>query len=817
MAGGMSSALVDRLKNYLLPEYEKLPEATRLMHDNLRSCIGTQNELQSSNEQYAKIASLFQDLNSYVVGFGTRISRDKDAANAKLKLTESTLETVVTALKQLKIEKQTLSVKKTEHDEKKKNALADLQASLDQKRGEEQQLKSQIDPLAVTRDELREKVQPLNASKDELDKATAGLRELEFEISDDPTGKQTEGWINVEIERLQEEHRQLKELRHSSEAEQTALKEHKGANAELVKLAEKLGGTPIVQRYADLADLKEAARVQATLGPLVDGLIVKDIGKAAGQLAKLEVGLHEIWLTASKDPASEITTEKLSPFQKVDYDKSTRMTRIPERPRLGEAARKKRLQDLELQIKSAKKEMVDLEVILGKLDLLKKHNNRIADDFVIWPSSRLKSEAASIEEEIKKLNGQIAEISRQGGLLEKEITKLTGKFQNVSESFNTPESEINADITRNQTAIDLKEPLQVRLETERVEGIAKYTALQSIWDSLSSLAELGKLPGGDLPDQGVALERLRNAVKQVDKSEKISGTIPERVGEDLAQVAADVLRIRAAVRSLIQSIQPHNLTESSEPEVVIKALTQQITTLTSRLGEQQVAFRNSIDTIADSINSEINKRGQRILRWSNDLKEVNFGTVMGIRLRLERIPEQLQILDGLRQQKELFSESKKDPTTALQEFWKVRTGQELTTENALDYRRFVNLVIEVGDGQGKWRLVGGSTGEMTGAALSILIILLRAWEEEAALRERVDPLRLLFLDEAARLDPSSHATLEALSTGLSIQLVVAAPIVAASGEFTHYVLSRKQIGTKRQVIIRGRRRFCESEHENPSA
>jgi chromosome partition protein MukB len=168
----------------------------------------------------------------------------------------------------------------------------------------------------------------------------------------------------------------------------------------------------------------------------------------------------------------------------------------------------------------------------------------------------------------------------------------------------------------------------------------------------------------------------------------------------------------------------------------------------------------------------------------------------------------------LRQQKELFSKSDKDPKTALQEFWKQRTGQELTTENALDYRRFVNLIIEVGDGQGRWRPVGGSTGEMTGAALSVLIILLRAWEEEATLRDRVQPLRLLFLDEAARLDPSSHATLEALSAGLATQFLVAAPVVSASGKFTHYVLTRKQVENRRQVFIRGRRRFFEPEHDN---
>src|SRR6266516_708660 len=75
MAGGLSSALVNRLKNYLLPEYEKLPVATKLMHDNLRSCIETQNELRMSTEQYKKIAGLFRDLSGYITSLGTRIER----------------------------------------------------------------------------------------------------------------------------------------------------------------------------------------------------------------------------------------------------------------------------------------------------------------------------------------------------------------------------------------------------------------------------------------------------------------------------------------------------------------------------------------------------------------------------------------------------------------------------------------------------------------------------------------------------------------------------------------------------------------------
>ena len=158
MAGGMSSALVDRLKNYLLPEYEKLPDVSRLMHDNLRSCIETQNELKSSNEQYTKIAGLFHDLNAYVTAWGTRISREKAAANEKLRFTETNLETTVNSLNQLEVEKAELVAKKERHDAAKRSAVSDLQALLAEKRISETRLKDQTGILTGSREELRTRI-----------------------------------------------------------------------------------------------------------------------------------------------------------------------------------------------------------------------------------------------------------------------------------------------------------------------------------------------------------------------------------------------------------------------------------------------------------------------------------------------------------------------------------------------------------------------------------------------------------------------------------------------------------------------------------
>ena len=54
-----------------------------------------------------------------------------------------------------------------------------------------------------------------------------------------------------------------------------------------------------------------------------------------------------------------------------------------------------------------------------------------------------------------------------------------------------------------------------------------------------------------------------------------------------------------------------------------------------------------------------------------------------------------------------------------------------------------------------------STGEAIGTGMSILVMVVQSWEDESRrLRGKdISPCRLLFLDEAARLDARSIATL----------------------------------------------------------
>ena len=70
-----------------------------------------------------------------------------------------------------------------------------------------------------------------------------------------------------------------------------------------------------------------------------------------------------------------------------------------------------------------------------------------------------------------------------------------------------------------------------------------------------------------------------------------------------------------------------------------------------------------------------------------------------------------------------------------------------------------------------------STGEAIGTGMSILLMVVQSWEEESRRIRGKDivPCRLLFLDEAARLDGKSISTLFELCERLDMQLLIAAP------------------------------------------
>ena len=133
-------------------------------------------------------------------------------------------------------------------------------------------------------------------------------------------------------------------------------------------------------------------------------------------------------------------------------------------------------------------------------------------------------------------------------------------------------------------------------------------------------------------------------------------------------------------------------------------------------------------------------------------------------------------------------------------------------EELLDYRNYLEMGVEVNRGSEGWLQAESgalSTGEAIGTGQSILLMVVQSWEEESRrLRSKdIVPCRLLFLDEAARLDAKSIATLFELCDRLNMQLLIAAPENISPEKGTTYKLVRKVFKDHEHVHVVGLRGF----------
>ena len=141
-----------------------------------------------------------------------------------------------------------------------------------------------------------------------------------------------------------------------------------------------------------------------------------------------------------------------------------------------------------------------------------------------------------------------------------------------------------------------------------------------------------------------------------------------------------------------------------------------------------------------------------------------------------------------------------------------RTPQTIG-EELLDYRNYLALQVEVNsDTKERKNEESGalSTGEAIGTGMSILVMVVQSWEDESRrLRGKdISPCRLLFLDEAARLDARSIATLFELCERLEMQLIIAAPENISPEKGTTYKLVRKVFNNHEHVHVVGLRGFA---------
>ncbi|MDV7102984.1 chromosome partition protein MukB [Vibrio sp. TH_r3] len=296
-----------------------------------------------------------------------------------------------------------------------------------------------------------------------------------------------------------------------------------------------------------------------------------------------------------------------------------------------------------------------------------------------------------------------------------------------------------------------------------------------------------------------------------------------RLSEENAYPERKVLFYIAVYQYLKQRIR-QDIIRTDDPVEAIEEMEVELARLSEELSLRENRLAISSDSVASIINKTIQREQNRIRMLNQGLSNINFGQVKGVRLNVKIRQSHEVLLDGLankqQQHRDLFESSKHTFSEAMAKLFQrvnphIDMGQrspQILGEELLDYRNYLELSVEVNRGSDGWLQAESgalSTGEAIGTGQSILLMVVQSWEEESRrLRSKdIVPCRLLFLDEAARLDSKSINTLFELCHRLDMQLLIAAPENISPEQGTTYKLVRKVIDNREHVHVVGLKGF----------
>ncbi len=366
-----------------------------------------------------------------------------------------------------------------------------------------------------------------------------------------------------------------------------------------------------------------------------------------------------------------------------------------------------------------------------------------------------------------------------------------------------------------------------KLSSERREAepaVARWERLREqatkfkLWDSTSSLqSDLGDIRGQvNLMQEAqsqrtLLLERLRTArggTTFLTELEVLRHT-PD------AEFAEGLLELWLNVRDWLRGRLPAQFAEGEDPREALLRLRDQLASLEERLTRQEGDLRGASEDVARGIEVQIRKARGQVNRLNKNLEGVSFGSIQGIRVRLQPVERMEQVLRALREgaAQELLFQEDLPIEAALDELFRRYGGGRSGGQRLLDYREYVHLQVEVRRKAGTdWEAANPtrlSTGEAIGVGAALMMVVLTEWERDATLlrgKKSHGSLRFLFLDEANRLSHDNLGVLFDLCQTLDLQLLIAAPEVARAEGNTTYRLTRYTTPDGREEVrVSGRR------------
>ena len=364
-----------------------------------------------------------------------------------------------------------------------------------------------------------------------------------------------------------------------------------------------------------------------------------------------------------------------------------------------------------------------------------------------------------------------------------------------------------------------------RIERERDSALAAAEPARARWLTLRDHAERALvLHSGESSEHDAPRSALELAAEARSRAELLQDRLSAARGGDAlaSEVGAHDLDADDAFLSLWLRVRewlarrvPAQVAQVEDPLLALERLRGHLTVLEQRLGHQEADLRGASEDIARGIEVQLRRAKAQVRRLNQNLDGVSFGSIAGIRVELRRAAQMEPVLRALAEgsAQELLFQSSLPTEEALSEILRRYGGGRSGGGRVLDYREYIELVVEVQrKADGSWEPANPtrlSTGEAIGVGAALMMVILAEWERDAnLLRARRGPgsLRFLFLDEANRLSQDNLGSLFDLCESLDLQLLIAAPEVArAEGNTTYRLIRKVTEDGREEVIVSGRR------------
>jgi len=784
--GGISEEIATNLKGYLLPAQSQVQELVRGLQECTNDVLKTRSAVADAKMQLNMLKLTYgvgkDAVMTALKGIGDDINKTERAmldttALVMIKKEElKGLETSIPSLtEQIKVAE--LS-KKTEME----NSLYKLDGMEEQKAtllGERNTCKS-------TMEETAKKLKDFNTGAALWHKVAGTLGNEGFEFVKSAQERKIEGQnrgiygIEVEMRTLQEEDERLSTDRSSLSSEH---------------LAEVLGGQSLEQSLGHVSE-KESVALEMTLGGLIDGVVGVDLDALTNVHATDDIP-ELFWLgekTPSPRPIREAGDWYLSAVADGYIVASKKRASM-----FGAESRKMRRQTIATELKvllgrhstqivTRNKEQEKLEeflinktvieIFLGNRQDVLAIDKAAKDAKKAWESADAKFKAAEIE--YIKLQGDIKKIGEPHEKilfdLRQDLSFKIAAQPYLAKEIRDAEASLSA--------------MNERMDGCRREEAAAREILGSEFGRFWASASESELVTHNV--DGLQTKRILNVVKSLGEDTQIRF---ESFRNFDAANRISIVRIWPDLMEIIRETISIDIADSNG-EDLIESMQAKRAHLDSDLASQENELDVKANSIFLSINTSVRSQKNKIDKLSKLGHTIKFGNVNGIRIQLVPRTKMLELLEQFADQLSLLNKEK-PVDQVLKEFFETASTIKIRMDGAslLDYREYVDLVIEARRMEGDWELASSlSGGESIGCGLAIALMLTRSIAnrgEASGEGVKTENIRPLYgVDEISRLDAAGQKVLVEFAKRERFQLLFAAPELKPSYSCTLYNLKR---------------------------